>query len=177
LPRGGMLDDFEQVDTTSLQRPIIVRIYKLKKHILLVPGLRTIAKRVWEKTKHKSTPVITVAFNPEYYLVLNHLDFIRRMHQKMLDRDVTDEELLKYSRFFQSAGSTEAIIYLIYITKEFNNRFEIKNINRYRKAYKKCRIKLMLIRLPIVGTYLKLRVIDRVLQDTIFRIISEKDIA
>jgi hypothetical protein len=177
LPGGGRIDDLEQMSIATLQRSILMKIYKLKKHILLIPGLRTIAKRVWDRTKHRSTPITTAAFNPEYYLALNHLDFIRCMHQKMLDKDVTAEELLKYSRFFQSAGSTEAIVYLIYTSKEFNSRFEIKNIKRYKKAYNKCRIKLMLIWLPIVGTYIKLRVIDRVLQDTTVRIISEKDIA
>jgi len=176
LPSGGRIDDLEQVSILTLQRSIIMKIYKLKKHILLIPGLRTIAKRVWGITKHRSTPITTAVFNPEYYLALNHLDFIICMHQKMLERDVTAEELLKYSRFFQNAGSTEAIVYLIYTNKEFNNRFEIKNINRYKKAYIKCRIKLILVWLPIVGAYIKLRIIERVLQDTTVRIISEKDI-
>jgi FkbM family methyltransferase len=104
-------------------------------------------------------------FDPEPYLHLNHVSFIHEMYRIMLGREADDEGFGTISGFFQRTGSIEALVCFFQGSAEFGNRFEVKDIDRYRKAYKKCLQKIKLCRLPIVGAYLKSRIHKRVMLD------------
>jgi len=105
-------------------------------------------------------------FNPEKYLYLDHINFIRTMYIKLYGREASDAEISLLSGYFHKVGSNELLLYVIYKSAEFNNRFEIKNIDRYRYSYYKCRIKGKISRIPVLGSYLRLRIMERVMFDT-----------
>jgi SAM-dependent methyltransferase/vacuolar-type H+-ATPase subunit H len=158
-------DDFEIVTVIKPHKLFVRLALKHREAILKNPVLRRMAMRAKSKYYVRNAPVTMTYFNAEKYFTLSYIDFIHVMYQKLLGREADNIGLDAYTRYYRRGGNKEAIIYSIYNSKEFSNRFKIKNIERYKKVYKKCRLKMLLRRLPFIGTYVRLKAADRLMAD------------
>ena len=157
--------DFEYL---SIEKPpkLYVRFaIKYKKLITTMPVIRGIAQKFKHKYHIKSVSTTEAVFNAESYMHLDSVNFIRIMYIKLLGREVDETGLNEKVQFFQRGGSREAIIYSIYTSTEFKNRFKIKDIESYKKAYRKYRVIMLFRRTPLLSAYVRAKAMDRALGD------------
>ena len=80
-------------------------------------------------------------------------EFITMIYQILLDREPNREEFSKYIRYLCQGAPREAMIYLISLSTEFSNRYNIINLSNYKKIYKIYSIKAKIKKLPFVGWF------------------------
>ena len=164
--------DFEHISVVTPQRRLVMYALKHIELIMAKPFLKKIAHKMKSKYYVRNAPYIESAFNAERYMYLNSVDFIQMMYQKLLGREADEAGLDEKIRFFQRGGSKGAIVYSIFKSTEFNNRFRIMHIDRYKKEYKKYRLIMLLRRTPILSAYVRAKALDRALGDMRALIIS-----
>ena len=165
-------DEFEYSPIVKSHRFFARLALKLRNILLAIPVIRGRAFNENTSYSTQDVPETEAFFNAERYMCLNSVDFICMMYLKLLGREVDEVGLDEKIRFFQRGGSKEAIIYSIYISAEFKNRFKIKHIDRYKKAYNKNRAIILLRRIPLLSAYARAKAIDRALVDMRALIIS-----
>jgi O-antigen chain-terminating methyltransferase len=165
LQSAEIPDDYARIGVGKPQNLFFRLALKHKKTLLAIPVLRRIAIIFKNKYYVQNEPTIATVFSAEKYFQLNYVDFIHVLYRKLLGRDVEKAGLDAHVQSYLRGGSKEAIVYSIYLSAEFNNRFIINNIDKYKKAYKKFQRVTLLRQMPFISTYNRLRVIDRLMID------------
>ena len=176
LSDAHISDDFELVSEMNPQKSTLIKLaLKYRRLIWAIPGINKIATIIKNEYYVYNNPKTKILFNAEGYMHLNSVDFIRVMYKKLLDREVNGVELDMHSRFYQRGGNKGAIIYFICSSAEFNSRFEVMNIDSYKKAYTKYRMIMLLRRIPLFSAYVRAKAADRALCDMRALILARTD--
>ena len=98
-------------------------------------------------------------------LALNIKDFITAVYRELLEREPDNEGYSIFLRLLYQGMPKEAFIYLIAKSSEFAGRFEINNLDVYKKIYKKFILKTKIERIPVIGWFIKLADIPNILKE------------
>ncbi|MDR2409051.1 MAG: methyltransferase domain-containing protein [Bacteroidales bacterium] len=126
--------------------------FKYKRFILHVPILNKYALSC--KKKYIENNKAEYCLNIEPYLAQNSVDFIYTLYRIMLNRDPDISGFNFYVNLIQDSGDKCVVIYLVSKSQEFNNRFKIFNIDKYKKAYMKYKILIIGKYIPFVRSYI-----------------------
>ncbi len=134
----------------KLTKKFLVFVYKNKDMIKKIPFIgdwtlsikRSIMNKYLEK-KNQSKKAIDLS--EEINLELNK--FLQSLFLILLGREIDADEIRNFSNIFQNGGSKQAIIYIVYKSKEFSKRNKVANINSYRIEYLKYLVKKIIRKL------------------------------
>ena len=110
----------------------------------------------WLKAKLSGKTQVSNKISLQHLLYLDVNNFILQMYIEMLGREADNEGFNSWQRAVCSSMPKEAVIYAVSKTKEFGNRFEIENIDEYKRVYSKYRIKKLIKKIPIISYLIKL---------------------
>ncbi|HOA56033.1 MAG TPA: DUF4214 domain-containing protein [Clostridiales bacterium] len=91
-----------------------------------------------------------------HLLDLDVNNFIIKLYIEMLGREPDIEGFNCWQKAVCSSMPKEAVIFAVSKTKEFNNRFQIKDIEKYKRIYLKYKLKNSIKKMPIIGYLIKL---------------------
>lgn len=77
-------------------------------------------------------------------------DFISAAYNLLLGREPDPQGILEFRQHYYLGANNEAIAYLLIISDEFNNRYDVLNIDKYRMEYKKYKNRRKWLKVPII---------------------------
>lgn len=146
---------------------IIIRFaFQNKRIIKRIPVLGNFALKVKERIleKKKSKALLSGAneiFDVSDLLNLDINPFVCSCYRELLERECSEEELVGYQKLICDGMSKAAIIYIFITSEEFRNRFIVDDIQKYKKVYRKERIKVQLKNAPVIGYLIKLLLLPK----------------
>lgn len=98
-----------------------------------------------------STEMENVNLQLDTILRLNFDDFIRQAYNTLFGRNADPQGILEYRQHKYNGASNEAIAYLLIMSAEFNNRYNVIDINKYKKKYRKYLMRKAWYKIPVIG--------------------------
>jgi len=96
----------------------------------------------------------------EPYLNYHYSDFIPTLYRVMFQRLPDQSGLNNFLSMVHNGASNGVLVYIAAVSREFNNRAIVLNLNYYRKLYKKYRWKKNVKSIPVIGRIVKLLTIS-----------------
>ena len=137
---------------------IVIRsAYKLKNLIKRIPILKRIGVRLKNNLLKKAySQLKTEEKDITQFLNLEINDFITIIYRMLLDREPDVDGFASFQAYLCQGAPREAMVYLVTLSKEFARRYNIKNLEKYKKIYKKYLIKSKIKKFPFIGWYILL---------------------
>jgi len=96
----------------------------------------------------------------EPYLNYHYSEFIPLLYRAMFQRLPDQSGLNNFLSMVHNGASNGVLIYVAAVSREFNNRAVVLNLNSYKKLYKKYMWKKNIKSIPIIGRMVKLLTIS-----------------
>ncbi|MCJ7856664.1 FkbM family methyltransferase [Lachnospiraceae bacterium NSJ-143] len=152
--RGLSSEDAEKyivIENYGIKGKLIRFAFRHKETIKSIPyfGKRIIG--IKNKMLKSSVSVVNEAVDISPYFGLYKTDFIAKIYEVLLQRQVDDDGMNSCLAAMRNGASKGAIVYIVYTSQEFAKRFKVLNIEQYKKEYKKYVNKTRINRIPVFG--------------------------